>query len=83
MITGALPGGILRKDAQQRIAHYGGIPQAGVTSETDFLVVGDLDPRRLAPGANVSAKLKKALDMRSSGSKIEIICGTDFLAYLD
>jgi DNA polymerase-3 subunit epsilon len=83
VITGALPGGILRKDAQQRIAHYGGIPQAGVTSETDFLVVGDLDPRRLAPGANVSAKLKKALGMRANGGALEIISGMDFLAYLD
>jgi DNA polymerase-3 subunit epsilon len=83
VITGALPGGILRKDAQQRIAHYGGTPQTGVTSETDFLVVGDLDPRRLAPGANVSAKLKKALSMRANGSPLEIISGMDFLAYLD
>lgn len=83
VITGTLPGGLLRKDAQQRIAYYGGTPQVGVTSETDFLVVGDLDPRRLAPGVNVSAKLKKALALRSSGSNLEIIAGTDFLAYLD
>jgi DNA polymerase-3 subunit epsilon len=83
VITGALPGGIVRKDAQQRIAYYGGTPQVGVNTETDLLVVGDIDPRRLAPGTEMSAKLKKAMALRAKGSSIEIIAGSDFLAYLD
>ena len=82
VITGTLPGGIGRTDAQQRIAYYGGIPQVGVTAKTDLLVVGDIDPRRLAPGTAMSAKLKKAMTLSSNGSGIEIIAGSDFLAYL-
>lgn len=83
VITGTLPGGLLRRDAQNRIAYYGGTPQAGVTKETDVLVVGDLDPRRLAPGMDVTAKLKKAFELQAKGSPLEVIAGSDFLPYLD
>jgi DNA polymerase-3 subunit epsilon len=83
VITGTLPGGLLRKDAQDRIAYYGGTPQVGVTKDTDVLVVGDLDPKRLAPGMAVSSKLKKAFDLQSKGQHIEIIAGADFMPYLD
>lgn len=83
VITGTLPGGLLRRDAQDRIAFYGGTPQVGVTKDTDVLVVGDLDPKRLAPGMEVSAKLKKAFDLQAKGQHIEIIAGSDFMPYLD
>ena len=83
VITGTLPGGLLRKDAQDRIAFYGGVPQAGVTKDTNLLVVGDLDSRRFAPEMVVSSKFKKAMDLQEAGQHLEIVAGTDFMPYLD
>ena len=83
VITGTLPGGIVRRQAQDRIAHYGGISQMNITSKTSLLVVGDLDPLSLAPGATISSKMKKAQQLRSEGAAIEIIAGYDFLPLLD
>lgn len=82
VITGSL-GGVLRRQAQDRIAHYGGISQQNVTKETSLLVVGDWDPHFLAPGATISSKMKKAEQLRAEGSAIEIITGYDFLPLLD
>jgi DNA polymerase-3 subunit epsilon len=83
VITGALPSGITRSQAQERIAYFGGIPQENVTKETSLLVIGDVDPHKLAPGATESAKMKKAFKLQSSGQLIEVITGMDFLPLLD
>ena len=82
-LTGSLPGGIVKKDAHDRIAYFGGIPQLNVTKRTNLLVVGEIDPRTLAPGAEVTGKMKDALALRAKGQQIEIMAGFDFLPMLD
>lgn len=83
VITGALPSGISRAQAQERIAYFGGIAQENVTKETGLLVIGDLDSRTLAPGSVMSGKMKKAFQLQDDGFEIEIMTGTDFLPLLD
>jgi len=82
-LTGALPSGILRSKAQERIAYFGGIPQGGINKETSLLVVGDIDPHRLAPGSEMSAKMKRAIELQAKGQTIEIISGFDFIPLLE
>ena len=82
-LTGALPSGILRSKAQERIAYFGGIPQGGVNKETSLLVVGDIDPHKLAPGSEMSAKMKRAIELQAKGQKIEIMSGFDFIPLLE
>ncbi|MEY5152980.1 MAG: exonuclease [Actinobacteria bacterium] len=83
VLSGALPYGISREIAWERIAHFGGIPQKSVTKATTLLVVGDLDPTRLVPGSGMSSKMKKAFDLQDKGQPIEVMAGGDFMAYLD
>lgn len=82
-ITGALPGGIVRQEAFERIAHYGGTPQDGVTKQTSILVIGDLDPEAVFLGVELTGKMKKAFRFKEAGQDIEIMSGDDFLSYLD
>lgn len=83
VITGVLPSGIIRREAQDRIAYFGGFPQENVTKETSLLVIGDLDPRMLAPGAAMSSKMAKAIKLQSEGQDVELISGVDFLPILE
>lgn len=82
-LTGALPGGVFRRDAIERIAYFGGIPQNGVNRQTNILVVGDLNPQFLVNEENLSAKILKAISLRDSGQAIEFISGYDFLSWLE
>lgn len=82
-LTGALPGGVFRRDAIERIAYFGGIPQNGVNRQTNILVVGDLNPQFVVNEDNLSAKILKATALRESGQAIEFISGYDFLSWLD
>lgn len=83
VLTGALPGGIVKKTAHERIAYFGGTPQLNVTKRTNLLVVGEIEPRTLAPGAEMTGKMKKALAMTTKGQQLEIMAGFDFLPMLD
>ena len=83
VLTGALPGGILRSAAHDRIAYFGGTPQEKVTRETSILVVGDIQPHTLAPGAEITSKMKKAFTLQSQGQNLEIMAGFDFLPWLE
>ena len=83
VITGVLPGGVTRRLAQERIAHFGGISQKGITKETSLLVAGDVDPCVLAPGAEMTKKMMKAIKLQSEGQEIEIIAGVHFLPLLE
>lgn len=83
VISGALPYGITRETAWERIAYYGGTPQKSVTKTTTLLVIGDLDPTRLVGESGMSSKMRKAFDLQDKGQPIEVISGGDFLVYLD
>jgi len=81
VFTGALES-MTRRSAFQRVYDVGGTPGDGVTKETHVLVVGEQDIRRLAEGETMSAKQRKAHDLRAKGQDIQLIGEDDFLRAL-
>jgi DNA polymerase-3 subunit epsilon len=81
VFTGALES-MQRKEAMQRVLDAGGRPAAGVTRMTDYLVVGDVDLRKLRRGEQLTSKMKKALQLRESGLAIQVLGESDFLQLL-
>ncbi len=79
--TGALSS-MTRAIAWERVAGLGGQPAAGVTMHTSILVVGYQDSRKLRPGEGLSAKARKARDLRERGQQIEIMPEPDFVQLL-
>ena len=80
VFTGAIA--VPRREAQQAAVDRGAIAGKGVTRHTDFLVTGYQDLRKLAQGANKSAKLERAEALRSGDQQIEIITESDFVQLL-
>jgi hypothetical protein len=66
----------------QCVLNAGGRPAAGVTKDTDYLVVGDVDLRKLRRGEQLTSKMKKTLQLRESGSAIQVLGESDFLQLL-
>jgi DNA polymerase-3 subunit epsilon len=81
VFTGAL-GSMTRALAWDRVAEVGGRPAPGVTRDTNVLVVGYQDARKLRPGEDLSAKARKAEALREHGQNIEVMPETDFLQLL-
>ncbi|HEY5388113.1 MAG TPA: BRCT domain-containing protein, partial [Thermoleophilia bacterium] len=81
VFTGALES-MQRKEAMQLVVNVGGRPASGVTRKTDYLVVGDIDLRRLRAGEHLTSKMRKAMQLRESGAVIQIVGETDFLQLL-
>jgi DNA polymerase-3 subunit epsilon len=71
-----------RNDAKAAVAAFGGVPLPGVSKKTDILVFGYQDATVLAPGAERSHGLEKALQIRKKGHSLEIVGEDDFLAML-
>lgn len=86
-ITGSLFGAdgksLTRKAAQGIIEQQGGIVEQGVTKKTNYLVHGVDNPSSFAPGATMSGKLKKALQLSETGQDIEIITSDEFFELID
>lgn len=61
-----------RQAAQQLVVNSGGIPLDGVTSKTNYLVIGNQDFERFGAGFK-SSKLQKAEAMIRAGQELEII----------
>jgi DNA polymerase-3 subunit epsilon len=80
-LTGTLAT-MVRTDAQRRLAEAGAQAVPGVSKKTDVLVVGMPDPRRFAPGMEVSKKQRKAQELLDKGHRIEMIGEVDFLEWL-
>lgn len=72
---------MVRLKAQKLIADLGGIVEHRVTKNTDFLVVGQKNYRRL-DDSSMSCKQKAAIRLVEQGSKLEILSETDFLKNL-
>lgn len=70
-----------RKDAMQQVVDVGGVIKSGVSSKTDYLVVGVQD-QKLVGSEGISSKEKKAYDLQAKGKPIEIINEQQFLALL-
>ena len=80
VFTGALS--ITREEAMQFAAKNGGIPNASVTTKTNYLVVGNDDYHRFKLG-NKSNKMLKAEQLISKGQDLEIITEDDFFELLN
>lgn len=61
------------------MAKVGGIPEKDVSSRTKILVVGDLNPAVLTPGATTSGKAARAFALQSKGQDIEVMTEDDFV----
>jgi DNA polymerase-3 subunit epsilon len=81
VFTGALSS-MTRTMAWDRVADVGGRPVPGVTKRTNVLVVGYQDARKLRPGEELSAKARKARDLRERGQQIEVMPEVDFIQLL-
>lgn len=68
--------------AWDRVAELGGRPAPGVTRHTNVLVIGHQDARTLRPGEKLSAKARKAHDLRERGQQIELMPEVDFTQLL-
>ena len=80
MFTGDLSS-MVRVKARQAIADIGGINGKSVTKDTDFLVFGQQDFRRVGEDG-MSGKQEKAVKLIEKGSTLEILSEDDFLKNL-
>ena len=81
VFTGALSS-MTRAIAWDRVAEVGGRPAPGVTKRTNVLVFGYQEARKLRPGEELSAKARKANDLREHGQQIEVMPEVDFIQLL-
>lgn len=77
VFTGTLSS-MTRAEAQQIIADIGGSNSNSVTSETDYLIVGQQD-YRIVGEDGMSSKQEKAMKLIEKGSELEVISEDDFL----
>ncbi|MFT8322656.1 MAG: exonuclease domain-containing protein [Bacillus sp. (in: firmicutes)] len=70
-----------RKEAMQKVVDIGGIMKSGVSSKTNYLVVGKQDPK-LVGSTGISSKEKKAYELKQKGLDIEIVQEETFLKLL-
>jgi DNA ligase (NAD+) len=71
-----------RKTAQKRVQARGGKTPSSVTTDLDYLVVGDEGSPLLGAGEK-STKQKAAEKLKARGSKLQIVSERDFLALLE
>jgi len=71
-----------REEAMQKVIDIGGRCNNGVTAETNFLVLGDQDFRKLSPNETKSSKMKKAETIIAKGADLEVISENEFLRSL-
>ena len=73
---------LARKEARLLVELEGGTWVESPNKATDFLVIGDMDLRKLRPGATLTNKMQKGFDLKSKGSPIEILDESSFLELL-
>jgi DNA polymerase III subunit epsilon len=71
-----------RQQAWDDVARVGGIPEKGVTGRTNILVIGDLNPAVLTPGATTTGKAARAFTLQGNGQDIEVMTEDDFIRSL-
>ncbi len=82
VFTGALAS-MIRQRAWDEVVRAGGRPEENMTKRTNVLVLGSFNPGSLRPGAGLSGKAQKALDLQAKGQEIELMTEADFLDVLD
>lgn len=73
---------LTRKDARLTVELEGGTWVESPNKATDFLVIGEMDLRKLKPGSTLTNKMQKGFDLKSKGSPIEILDESSFLELL-
>jgi len=68
-----------RPDAQAMAAEVGAHVTGTPTKKTQVVVVGGFDPTTFKPGATVSSKVQKALDLKAAGQFIEFLSEAQFV----
>jgi DNA polymerase-3 subunit epsilon len=71
-----------RQQAWNDVARAGAIPEKSVTARTNILVIGDLNPAVLTPGATTSGKAAHAFALQAKGQDIEVMTEDDFIRSL-
>lgn len=71
-----------RQDARLLVELEGGTWVDSPNKATDFLVIGEMDLRKLKPGATLTNKMQKGFDLKTKGSPIEILDEASFLELL-
>jgi DNA polymerase III subunit epsilon len=70
-----------RKEAMQQVVNSGGIIKSGVSSKTDFLIVGTQD-KSLVGESGLSTKERKAYELMNKGKTIKILTEEEFIQLL-
>lgn len=78
VFTGALMT-MTRQAAWDECARVGAIAEKTTTKRTNVLVVGDINPAVLRPGATLTKKAEKAFELQDAGQDIEVMTEDDFL----
>jgi DNA polymerase III epsilon subunit-like protein len=81
VFTGALKSRT-RQQAWDEVAKAGAIPEQGVSKRTNILVIGDLNPAVLTPGATTTGKAARAFALQGQGQDIEVMTEDDFIQSL-
>jgi DNA polymerase-3 subunit epsilon len=81
VFTGTLQS-MIRKEAQIKVLEIGGECGSGVTSQTNFLIVGEQDYQKYGEGFK-SSKMKKAEKLLSQGKEIELLTEGQFLELIN
>ena len=68
-----------RRTAQELVLRAGGIAGGGVTKKTSIVVVGEEFDVELRPGAPLSGKLNKVVELNGRGANIDVITEREFL----
>ena len=71
-----------RQQAWNDASRVGGIPEKAVSGRTNIVVIGELNPATLTPGAATSDKAARAFALLSKGQDIEVMTEDDFLRSL-
>lgn len=77
VFTGTLQHG-RRADVEQLVSAVGGVADKSLTKHTTLLVVGIPNPSAWKEGTSASRKLIKAIQLRESGSPLEVITEEEF-----
>lgn len=70
-----------RKEAMQQVVNSGGIIKSGVSSKTDFLIIGTQD-KSVVGESGLSTKERKAYELMNKGKTIKIINEEEFIQLL-
>ena len=82
VFTGALMT-MTRQVAWDECARVGATAERSTTQRTNVLVVGDINPAVLRPGAALTAKAERAFQLQDQGQDIEVMTEDDFLRCLE